>query len=58
MTIEVQHRSQRHAGYDDAEVQDLSDRMGPTYDIVNLISSFGLSEFWRRQCVRERGFAI
>jgi len=25
--------------------------MGPSYDIVNLISSFGFSEIWRAQCV-------
>lgn len=25
--------------------------MGRTYDLVNLVSSFGFSAFWRRQCV-------
>jgi len=25
--------------------------MGPTYDFVNLVSSFGFSEIWRAQCV-------
>jgi len=26
--------------------------MGPSYDIVNLITSFGFSEIWRAQCIR------
>lgn len=26
--------------------------MSPSYDFVNLVSSFGLSEIWRAQCVR------
>jgi demethylmenaquinone methyltransferase / 2-methoxy-6-polyprenyl-1,4-benzoquinol methylase len=26
--------------------------MGPTYDIVNMVSSFGFSALWRRECVR------
>lgn len=38
--------------YDDAYVQSLFDRMGRTYDLVNLISSVGFSRVWRRQCVR------
>ncbi len=37
--------------YDDIYVQALFDRMGRTYDLVNLVSSFGFSAFWRRQCV-------
>ncbi len=37
--------------YNDVYIQELFDRMGPTYDVVNLISSFGFAEFWRRQCV-------
>jgi demethylmenaquinone methyltransferase/2-methoxy-6-polyprenyl-1,4-benzoquinol methylase len=37
--------------YDDAYVRRLFDRMGRTYDAVNLISSFGFSSLWRRQCV-------
>ena len=37
--------------YDDAYVRNLFDRMGRTYDAVNLISSFGFSSFWRKQCV-------
>src|SRR5437870_727596 len=41
--------------YEDAYVQMLFDRMGPTYDIVNHISSFGFSTFWRRLCVRNVG---
>jgi demethylmenaquinone methyltransferase/2-methoxy-6-polyprenyl-1,4-benzoquinol methylase len=37
--------------YDDVYVQALFDRMGRTYDVVNLVSSFGFSALWRRQCV-------
>lgn len=37
--------------FDDAYVQALFDRMGPTYDFVNVVSSFGFSEGWRRRCV-------
>jgi demethylmenaquinone methyltransferase/2-methoxy-6-polyprenyl-1,4-benzoquinol methylase len=37
--------------YDDAYVQALFDKMGRTYDFVNMISSFGFSATWRRQCV-------
>ncbi len=40
------------ANHDDAYVRNLFDRMGPTYDAINLVSSFGFSEFWRWQCVR------
>jgi len=38
--------------YDEEYVARLFDRMGPSYDIVNRISSFGFSEIWRAQCVR------
>lgn len=37
--------------YDDAYVKALFDRMGRTYDVMNVVSSFGFSEFWRWQCV-------
>jgi demethylmenaquinone methyltransferase/2-methoxy-6-polyprenyl-1,4-benzoquinol methylase len=37
--------------YDDIFVKGLFDRMGRTYDLVNLVSSLGFSEFWRWQCV-------
>lgn len=37
--------------YDDVFVKNLFDRMGRTYDLVNLLSSFGFSEFWRWRCV-------
>ena len=40
------------SAYREDYVQALFDRMGPTYDIVNLISSLGFSAFWRDQCVR------
>lgn len=43
------------ASYEDAYVQCLFDRMGPTYDLVNLVSSLGFSEFWRRRCIRDAG---
>lgn len=38
--------------YDDAYLADLFDRMGPTYDLVNRLSSFGFCELWRFQCVQ------
>lgn len=37
--------------HDDAFVQNLFDRMGPTYELMNVFSSFGFSELWRRACV-------
>jgi demethylmenaquinone methyltransferase/2-methoxy-6-polyprenyl-1,4-benzoquinol methylase len=39
--------------YDDAYVAEMFDRMGPTYDLVNRLSSFGFCELWRYQCVRQ-----
>lgn len=45
------------ASYDDAYLKDLFDRMGPTYDIVNFVSSFGFAEWWRRECVRNAGIS-
>lgn len=41
--------------YADDYVRDLFDRMGPTYALTNLISSFGFSSLWRRECVRNVG---
>jgi demethylmenaquinone methyltransferase/2-methoxy-6-polyprenyl-1,4-benzoquinol methylase len=38
--------------YDEKYVAHLFDQMGASYDIVNLISSFGFSEIWRAHCVR------
>lgn len=38
--------------YDEKYVARLFDQMSPSYDVVNLISSFGFSEIWRAQCVR------
>jgi demethylmenaquinone methyltransferase/2-methoxy-6-polyprenyl-1,4-benzoquinol methylase len=38
--------------YDDGFVAAMFDRMGPTYDFVNRLSSFGFCEVWRHQCVR------
>src|SRR5688572_6475500 len=39
------------SAYSDIYLQDLFDRMGATYDTVNLVSSFGFSELWRYECV-------
>jgi len=39
--------------YDNEYVAQLFDRMGPTYDLVNRLSSFGFCELWRYQCVRD-----
>ena len=38
--------------YDQEYVTRLFDEMSASYDIVNLISSFGFSEIWRAACVR------
>jgi demethylmenaquinone methyltransferase/2-methoxy-6-polyprenyl-1,4-benzoquinol methylase len=38
--------------YDEEYVARLFDEMGPSYDVMNLVSSFGFSEVWRAQCVR------
>jgi len=38
--------------YDEKYVARLFDEMGPSYDVMNLASSFGFSEIWRTQCVR------
>ena len=38
--------------YNEQYVAHLFDQMGPSYDIVNVVSSFGFSEIWRAQCVR------
>lgn len=40
---------------DDDYVRDLFDRMGPTYVVMNVVSSFGFSEIWRWQCVAGAG---
>ena len=41
--------------HDDAYLQALFDRMGPTYGLINVLSSFGFSELWRRACVANAG---
>lgn len=38
--------------YDEQYVAHLFDQMSPTYDAMNLISSFGFSEIWRAECVQ------
>jgi demethylmenaquinone methyltransferase/2-methoxy-6-polyprenyl-1,4-benzoquinol methylase len=37
--------------YDEKYIAHLFDQMGPSYDFMNLITSFGFSEVWRAQCV-------
>jgi demethylmenaquinone methyltransferase/2-methoxy-6-polyprenyl-1,4-benzoquinol methylase len=48
--------------YDSNFVRELFDEMSTTYGIVNLISSFGFTILWRRQCARsinvEPGFRV
>lgn len=39
--------------YDTQYVSSLFDKMSKTYGITNYISSFGFTERWRKQCVRE-----
>ena len=36
--------------YDEEFVTRLFTEMSPSYDVVNLVSSFGFSEFWRAKC--------
>lgn len=38
--------------YDSASVQKLFNEMSATYGWVNLLSSFGFTWWWRRQCIR------
>jgi len=38
--------------YHEEYVAQLFNQMGPSYEVVNLVSSFGFSEIWRAQCVR------
>lgn len=37
--------------YNEAEIAALFDRMGPSYDLINRVASFGFCELWRAQCV-------
>ena len=53
-TLESNHR----AYYEDRYVQALFDRMGRTYGVMNVVSSFGFSELWRRHCVRNAGVCV
>jgi ubiquinone/menaquinone biosynthesis methyltransferase len=39
--------------YDEKFVENLFDRMSGTYGLTNYISSFGFTERWRKQCIRE-----
>lgn len=41
--------------YGDEFVKALFTRMGPSYDVTNLVSSLGFSRFWRRLCVCNAG---
>lgn len=45
-------RSVSPAPRDDVFVQSLFDQMGPTYSVMNVVTSFGFSEFWRWRCAR------
>ena len=45
-------RKRLSPNYDEKYVACLFDQMGPSYDVVNLISSFGFSEIWRARCIR------
>ena len=38
--------------YDPTFVTSLFDEMARTYGVVNLVSSFGFTLLWRRQCLR------
>jgi demethylmenaquinone methyltransferase/2-methoxy-6-polyprenyl-1,4-benzoquinol methylase len=46
-----QRNNKVRPNYDEEYVAHLFDQMGASYDVVNLISSFGFSEIWRAQCV-------
>lgn len=37
--------------YNEVEIAALFDRMGPSYDLINRVASFGFCELWRAQCV-------
>ena len=39
--------------HDDVFVRELFDKMGPTYGITNVVTSFGFSEWWRYACVNQ-----
>ncbi len=41
--------------HDDDYVRELFDKMGPTYGLMNVITSFGFSEWWRHACVKLAG---
>ena len=43
---------QQPISYDDEYVRSLFDRMGRSYNFVNMVSSFGFSRWWREQCVQ------
>lgn len=56
----MQHTEQNPGGpdiYEPRFVSDLFDRMSGTYGAVNYLSSFGFSERWRKQCVRQLDWA-
>jgi demethylmenaquinone methyltransferase/2-methoxy-6-polyprenyl-1,4-benzoquinol methylase len=55
MSAAVKHEQTLPTRHDDAFVRELFDRMGPSYGLMNLLSSFGFSEWWRRECVRNAG---
>ncbi len=51
MMSESGNMAQPH--HDDVFVRELFDKMGPTYGITNVVTSFGFSEWWRYACVNQ-----
>nr|ARK10320.1 hypothetical protein A6C57_08250 [Fibrella sp. ES10-3-2-2] len=49
------HQKSPSAIYEAAFVQKLFASMSASYERMNTITSFGFSNRWRRQCVRELG---
>ena len=52
LSLQMQQRKAKDI-YSSEFVEDLFDRMSDSYERVNYITSFGFSELWRRQCVKE-----
>ncbi len=53
VTIKNKPRSNKEL-YDPGFVKDLFDKMSSTYSVMNYISSFGFSERWRKQFIKEQ----
>lgn len=39
-------------------IRNLFDEMAKTYGIVNLITSFGFSMWWRKRCIRQADLSL